>query len=303
MSWIYALISHEQGADVLHGSEDIHAKPLFTVRSRSMYVAAGGIPETCLFETDESDPENGWVVVGLGIEVSDAPARCMDRNAWRRALSKDTPWCDSLNGHFAAIRWRNGRVELFTDELGQRTFYFGKYTSGICVSTRVDWVSRTTGYTEIDFSSFGSKWLTFNQLDYSSGIVGIERLGPRGHGLFENGNALKIETTPWMPEFANGRIDRAVNVLMFILRGGMGQTRQVSLGLSGGIDSRLILACLMSIDGHRFSVHTFGNPRDPDVIVSSSIAENLRLSREFFDEPLPDVSTTVALLKEYAAQA
>lgn len=298
MSWIYAIIGSEHGGPVARRVDESPSHPLVVVRLPGLYLAAGGISDTCLYETDEL---NGWVVVGLGIEVFEGGARFMDKNHWRRVLSGDTPWTSSLNGHFAAIRWKNQQVECFTDELGQRALYFGKCNTRVCVSTRVDWVSNFTGCADIDFSSLGSKWLTFNQLDYGSCITGISRLGPRGHAIFKHENILKAATTPWLPQFGNDKIDGAVGILTSLLRGGMDQGWQVSLGLSGGIDSRLLLAELLAIDGHRFGVHTFGNNSDPDVIVSSSIADAFGLDREYFDEPLPAVNTCVAMLKEHAA--
>ncbi len=304
MSWIYAIVGSAQGTLAPLGFEQIHANPLLVVRRPWLYLAAGGIPDTCLYRTAETGDESGWAVVGLGIEVSDIGVRLMDVNNWAQVLSKDTPWNASLDGHFAAIRWKNRHVECFTDELGQRTLYFGKCKDGVCISTRVDWVARTTGHSEVDFSSLGSKWLTFNQLDYGSCVLGIGRLGPRGHAVFKNGSILKDEISPWLPDFSNGGIDDAITILSSLLRGAMDHHgRQVSLGLSGGIDSRLLLSQLMAVEGHRFGVHTFGNPNDPDVVVSSSIADKLGLDREYLDEPLPDASRSVAMLKAYAAQA
>lgn len=304
MSWIYAIIGSGQAALAPLRVEQIHMTPLLVVRRPWLYLAAGGIPDTCLYKAPEVGNENGWAVVGLGIEVSDIGARLMDVKDWARVLSKDTPWNASLNGHFAAIRWKNRQVECFTDELGQRTLYFAKWKDSICVSTRVDWVARTTGHSEIDFSSLGSKWLTFNQLDYGSCVSGIGRLGPRGHAVFKNESILKNEAVPWLPDFGNGSIDGGIAILTSLLRGAMGHSgRQVSLGLSGGIDSRLVLAELLAVEGHRFGVHTFGSPDDPDVVVSASIANKLGLDREYLDEPLPDVNRSVEMLKAYATQA
>jgi hypothetical protein len=148
-----------------------------------MYLAVGGIPETCLFRF-KPEENKGWAIVGLGIEVTEANTRFLAGADWDEILSKETPWHNSLNGHFVAIRWKQNRVECFTDELGQRTLFFGKCSEGICVSTRLDWVARTTAHSELDFLALGGKWLLFNQLTYDSCVVGIERVGPRGHAVF-----------------------------------------------------------------------------------------------------------------------
>jgi hypothetical protein len=299
MSWIYALIGAAEDTHIVLNYQEIHAKPLCVVKSSELYVAVGGIPETCIWHASGT---SGWAVVGLGIEVNETDARFLGKGDWETILSQGTPWRNSLNGHFVAIRWNKGQVECFTDELGQRTLYFSDCEQGTCVSTRLDWVTKTTGRTEIDFPALGSKWLMFNQLEYDSCIVGVDRLGPRGHAVFQSGRVVRNESTPWLPEFGCGTTDQAVATLSSLLRATMRHDQQVSLGLSGGLDSRLLLAVLIGLENAKFRVHTFGDPIDPDVAVSSAIAERLGLDRTYFNDPFPDGHNAISMFKEFVAQ-
>ena len=113
---------------------------------------------------------------------------------------------------------------------------------------------------------------------------------------------MKRETTPWLPEFGEGEITRAATILSSLLRGALDSGRMVSLGLSGGMDSRLLLAMLMGIENRGFTVHTFGDALDPDVRTSSVIANTLGLEWKHFDEPLPDVDSMMSMARQFAAQ-
>ncbi|MBI4548898.1 MAG: hypothetical protein HY707_13020 [Ignavibacteriae bacterium] len=76
----------------------------------------------------------------------------------------------------------------------------------------------------------------------------------------------------------------------------------ISLGLSGGLDSRVILALLLSHSYQPFSLHVFGNPNDPDVQISRKISEDLNVHRVYFDDPSPLPDECLKLLNEYIGQ-
>ena len=295
MSWIHARIGPSITQELTPGSP----KPLRVFTLPRGYIALGGIPETCLYDGDE---KKGWAVVGLGIEVTETESQLVDKEGWRRILSRDTPWHTSLNGHFSAIRWDGDRIDCFTDELGQRTLFFSRSHRGLCISTRLDRVTKTTGNTDIDFSSLGAKWLMFNQLEYGSCIAGVSRLGPRGHAVFKGEELVTSGSTPWLPEFGHDTVDRAVATLSSLVRGALKSRWTPSLGLSGGLDSRILLARLIGKTDRPFRVHTFGDPMDPDVRISMAISQALGLDRRYFHEPLPDVGLLIPMLREYAAQ-
>ena len=179
MSWIYGILRSGQGTHSIPKAEQIHSEPLHVMNTRRFYLAVGGIPETC-FYGEEHNKQTGWAVVGLGMKVMETNSRLLNRADWSNLLAGSTTWKGSLDGHFAAIRWDEEKIECFTDDLGLRTLYFSKNDKGVCISTRLDWVSRTTGRAEIDFAALGSKWLMFNQLECESCISNVDRLGPRG---------------------------------------------------------------------------------------------------------------------------
>jgi hypothetical protein len=264
------------------------------------YLALGGIPETCFLESSGS---SGWAVVGTGIRSENGGAFMMTTADWRRVLSRQSFHPETLDGHFVVLRWNGDDIECFTDQLGLRTVYFGKCAEGQCISTRLDWVGQATGEGGIDFASMGSGWLMLNQFSYASYARGIDRLGPGGYASFRAGSLIRSSNKPWLPSFQPGDAQGAIENLNALLECAQGGRHRISLGLSSGLDSRLLLACLMRAQKGRFVAHTFGEPADPDVRIAAKIANALGLEHQYYNEPLPDIDTCISLMRSFVVQS
>jgi len=298
MSWLFAAIEASHGNH--KASPWCHEAPLGTISMPSLYLALGGNPDTCFWE---NNPETsvGWAVVGVGILRADSHASILTRADWARLLTRESFDATSLDGHFVALRWKHDQIECFTDQLGLRAVYFCKHAGGVCISTRIDWLARTTGYAEIDFPSLGSRWLMFNQVSYDSCVVGIERLGPGGHVTFKKGSLIESSSTPWLPSFQFAATTTALDILRSFVMCALNHKRTPSLGLSGGIDSRLLLAILTSCPNQGFVSHTFGDPQDPDVRIAGRITTTMGLAHYYFNDPLPEVSRCVSAIFSFVA--
>ncbi len=299
MSWIFGVCSKNE--DLRGAAFPCHDPPLFRVVTPRLYLAAGGNPDTTFWESSP-DGNVGWIVVGTGLTGQADRKRFLDRDDWHRLLSDASFDHRALDGHFIALRWGPRLTEVFSDQLGLRTVYFGRYEPGVCLSTRLDWLTRTTRLEEIDYEALGSRWLMFNQLTYESGIVGIDRLGPGGHARINDTCSFHQTWNPWSPRFEKGDPNNLSRVLTGIMQCAIGQKRTFSLGLSGGVDSRLLLALLSSLAPGRFDTHTFGNSRDPDVVLARRLASSVGVTNAYLDGSLERAAPTIDELRQFAAQ-
>ncbi|HYQ86373.1 MAG TPA: hypothetical protein VES59_03915 [Bacteroidota bacterium] len=272
---------------------------MHSVSLPGFYLAVGGIPDTYFFENCGS---SGWAVVGTGIRTDYRRASMMTMADWRSALSRQAFDPEALDGHYVVLRWNGDSIECFTDQLGLRTVYFGKCAEGHCISTRLDWVAQATGQSGIDFASLGSGWLMLNQFSYASYILGIDRLGPGGYASFREGSLICSNNTPWLPSFQPGDAQGAIESLNALLESALERHHTISLGLSSGLDSRLLLACLIGSHKGRFVTHTFGEPTDPDVRIATKIAQTLGLEHQYYNEPLPDTDTCLSAMHSFVVQ-
>jgi len=299
MSWLFAVSKTD---DSMHKMTSCyHETPLCTISMPRFYLAVGGNPDTSFWESN-TETSTGWAVVGIGILRVDSHAFIMTRSDWAHLLTRESFDATSIDGHFVVLRWKADQIECFTDQLGLRTVYFGKYHGGICISTRLDWLASTTRRAEIDFASLGSRWLMFNQVSYESCLVGIERLGPGGRVTFKQGSVIDSTSTSWLPSFESGTTATALDILKAFVMCALHHQYTPSLGLSGGLDSRLLLALLTSSSKNGFVTHTFGDHEDPDVQIAEHITTALGLPHHCFNDPLPDVQTCISAIRSFVAQ-
>jgi hypothetical protein len=170
------------------------------------------------------------------------------------------------------------------------------------LSTHLDWLAATGNRREVDFHALGSQWLTFNQLSYVSGVKGIGRLGPGGSIHFDRGASRIHHTVPWAPEFQPEESARAIDIARSLIVCAFRSSHVPSLGLSGGIDSRLLLALLTGVRDSRFLTHTFGDREDPDVRIAGAIASSLGIVNRHFDDPLPGLTACVDAMRTFVAR-
>ncbi len=299
MSWFFAI--SKSHSSYPRDFKYIHDVAIFFVSFPGFYLALGGNPDTIFWESN-SDSSSGWAVVGIGIKRDDLHAHIMSFTDWAKFLSEEVINVKSIDGHFAIIRWNVSSVECFTDQLGLRTIYFGMLKEGVCISTRLDWVARTTKCSQIDLNSFGGRWLMFNQLSYSSCVIGIERLGPGGYAKFDSGLVKKCNNSPWLPSFEPQSLDSVLEILKSFLVCVLDNKYKLSLGLSGGLDSRLLLSLLFSISPHGFVTHTFGPSDDPDVQLARNLSSALKLRHFCYNDRLPDIKTCLSNINSFIAQ-
>ena len=292
MSWLLGFLGTSLSPTRREGLVSLHPSGSVT-EADGFYVASGGLPETHHLGTN-------WAVVGLGLRYEDTHTSPLNHADWDRLLTPHAPDLRSLDGHFVAVRWQPGEVVCLTDPLGVRTLYLTTLPDGTAFSTRLDWLARLSGNTALDLFALGSHWLTFNQLSSASLLKGIQRLGPGGKATLTPTSTTLTEH-PWSPRSTTPDPDAFARTLTAFLHPALPEGRTLSLGLSGGLDSRLLLA-LRASDREGFATHVFGDPEHPDAQLSRSLAAHLGLAQRSYQPPLPDPDTCLSLLRTHVAQ-
>lgn len=302
MSWILGLSGNGNQNNVELNDFVQHSEIKYRVYLPSFKLLMGGVDETCLFETTPGTEEKGWAVVGIGIQVTETVSRFLGKEEWREILSEADPKIDKLDGHFIAMRWDKDTVDIFTDQLGLRTFYFSKSDGLVCFSTRLDWVSQLLKLNELNHSAVGSRWLLFNQMSPTSCIKGINRSGASSQVQIIKDNIVVNKNNPWTPEIKRCHNTDVTNILKSLINLPTHNNDLLTLALSGGIDSRTILSILINKKDIKFNVHTFGHPSDPDVVVAKRIASDFKLNLQYLNDPLPKSASLLKLAYNFTAQ-
>ncbi|MCB0742509.1 MAG: hypothetical protein KDC67_01285, partial [Ignavibacteriae bacterium] len=176
-----------------------------------------------------------------------------------------------LFGHFVFLNYSNNNLEIFNDTFGLRDLYYIDSEEQFIFSTRIDLLSKYTSNSEINSIEFSSLWLTNFQLSNNSIHQNIKRLGPAGKIIF-NGSEIKISNKKFEKneiknphELFSETIDSYSSIKNV-------DSKTISLGLSGGIDSRLILASLLNSE-NIFSCYSLVNEETNDLKISEKICE------------------------------
>ncbi|MEO8168405.1 MAG: hypothetical protein ABI623_09165 [bacterium] len=303
MSWVFGAIHDTFSPDAQQRFRSIHSDPIQSYRSEKIYVAVGGLKETCRsgsFQENESQSK-GWAVIGSGLRLRSDDCIFLSSPDWQNLFGQVEPVFSTIDGHFCALRWNDDSVEVWIDEIGLRTLYVAPAKEGYLFSTRLDWLAQAASLDNISFSELGSAWLLTNKLNYNSPIHNITRIGPGGRARITV-NSFTSANQAWTARVVPEANSSLVNTLEGFVHPVIAETGSLSLGMSGGFDCRLLLSLLVSQKKTPFVLHTFGSAKNPDVIIAKDIAGRLQISLTQYDEPLPSVDTTISLLKTYVAQ-
>lgn len=266
-----------------------HEQARLNIREQNLHAQAGGPAETCF--GGKLLGGGAFFVTGVGIRDD----HILQEKDWAALLAQTKTDLADLDGHFVALRWQPGKVELFTDSTGTRTVHLLEYADGVYFSTRLDWLVQYAGPLDIDYAKFGAQWLLANSLDTTSLVRKAIRLGAGGCAVVEHGR-LKVSLRPW--NCTTTQLDRSGTGYKHALQNALQVSgpKPWSLGLSGGLDSRALLAL-----GEFRNAHVWGPPDHPDVQISTDLARITEIEHEYFQIQLPEVADCLDLLRDRVA--
>jgi hypothetical protein len=250
-----------------------HPKAISCYKNANYYLAVGGNPNLIFTNGDNYDFK--FVVCGLGIFEN--AEGFLNGEDWTQILNDYPNGIDNLNGHFCGVLIKDNSIHLFTDILGLREVHILESKEGWYFSTRLDWLLKIQNC-EINFHEFSSRWLLMNQISHNSIIKNIDRLICGAQAVIKN-DEIKIKKNNWLPK-TSGKFtveDYKEKLKSFVLLGKENNLR-ISLNLSGGLDSRVILSFLLNSDYEKWNCNTFITDAAADTEIAKKIASDFNIS-------------------------
>jgi hypothetical protein len=270
--------------------------PLYSFKDTNLILFVGGNKQTSFFKSSAED--SCWAVTGVGLKPFDSGYEVLGQTEWNNHLSVNNINLKSLNGHFVAIKYFDNELKIFTDELGLRDIHIIQLTDGFGFTTRIDWLKYFIK-PEIDLKEFGSRWLLQNQVSRNSIIKNVTRLVCANATVRKK--SLTIEQNEWKPNFempGNKEIFNSVLHQLLSVK-----DKKISLSLSGGLDSRLLLSYLTTKNSDHWDTHTFGDSNHPDSKIASELLKSFNRKNEIFDDEIPKFDELIDLVKTYSAHS
>jgi len=199
----------------------------------------------------------------------------------------ETAWlseseCSSCCGHYIGLEYTQEGITIYNDKFGLRElYYFQKDDNGtIYFSTRMDILLKWRDDNAIDWEKFGSYWLNRDPLGKDYFIKGIKRLNQAGRLQISNNQVYKtngIWTAVPEEKYSKKNLKIVIDNLVELLKAPDNSGYQIELALSGGYDSRSLLA-IMKHKGIDFEATTWGCADHPDVIIAKELAKMTGIS-------------------------
>jgi len=292
MSWIFGYFGNRNRIKISSPETQLH-----TFQNSNLILYAGGNNETIFFKSDSLN-SNCWAVAGVGISQFGDEYKILNVNGWDNFLNPQRVDLQKINGHFVAVKHSDDGLRFFTDELGLREIFIVELPEGVGFTTRVDWLKYFIN-PELDLREFGSRWLLQNQISRNSIIKNAKRLVCANATIRKD--SLSIEENLWHPDFEAISDRETFSITLKKLLSI--NERKISLSLSGGLDSRLLLSYLMNKNSNLWETHTFGDPNHPDSKIASELLKSVNLQNKIIDDLLPPSNRLIEFVKMYAVQS
>jgi len=214
---------------------------------------------------------SAWVVSGMGLKSASRGVSFLNKKDWQKKMaSHEVP----INGHFAIAIIEEENVWLYTDTPGLRDIYITELDDKIVFTTRLEHIALFAEL-KLDYVHLGSTWNSINKITEESIYKGVTRLvkGARAVINLKEGKS-DIIKEEWIPQFREreeaadeftDKLSDLVNI----------EEEEMLLGLSGGMDSRVLLSVLLASNKINWSAHSTGRDTDSDFSIPREMAKVL----------------------------
>ncbi len=263
MSWIYGILQKKGNLNKsLRLKEECQS-----VEKHNFYLAIDEKSSLLYSKTEKIE-----AIVGLPIIKNNSKKKVLTKSIFNSTVINSP---DVFDGHFIYLKFENEHLQIQNDLFGLREVYYLNTEKQFIFSSRIDLLIKNLDEVSFNIKEFSSMWLTNFQLSHQSVIKQIKRLAPGGK-IFIDKTELQIQNH----KFKKSNVDNSKELFKNTLSkfsSIQSDSRKISLGLSGGIDSRIVLAYLLK-EKNDFVCHSLVNEEDKDLAVSNEICKRMNIS-------------------------
>ena len=267
-------------------SEDLSLDPSHVLVDQSgneTVLAAGFSPEYDLVASDE-----GTFAFLLSIAPAYLNGDSVDGRAVLMRLKSGDSVLRELASPLAMVvrRTTGAPIEAYTDVCGLSAIYVRRTSFGAAASNSVTALALLERVS-VDHEAVQGFSLVGNFDSARSPYLEVGKL-PAGHraelrdGRLDMQRVIQIHTSA--PVSDDVAVEQGIEVMRSIVNGAANRhDGTLSVEMSGGLDSRGLVAALSEENRRRSRMFTIGQPTDPDWIIASDIAQTIGTEQDFVD--------------------
>ncbi|MFH0735918.1 MAG: hypothetical protein V1773_15325 [bacterium] len=294
MSWFCGVIGNFNKNDTDY-FEDFRTNTSKNICKENFYLLIGQKDINICFKAKTAD--EGFCISGIGLEKTERGFKLLTSETWSNFCTS-IEGVDLPDGHYCGVIWKNNKITFFNDPLGIKYIYILEKNNKVYFSNRLDILTKTITKFSIDLNELMPAWFLTAKTSTKSLITNITRL----NGIFEfiNGKSVKNLQHNWLPNFTNKATVLDFNItLKNILQLFINNNKDLYLGFTSGLDSRLLLSYLLKNKENNWGTFTFGNNELPDVKYSKIISDKLNFRHLIYDYEVPSTDQLISELTKY----
>ena len=211
---------------------------------------------------------------------------------------KNMSFLAKLNGHFSACYYNNieNKLILISDRFGTHPLYYGLLNGNIYFASEVKAILEAPVKREVDWEGVSHLFHYTHLFGYKTLFKGITQLPEASYLVYRN-NRFSIHRYWDYPEnediyssekYSSRQIKSYSDELEFRLGNAMKRvllpkSDRILVSLSGGLDSRYVLAFAGKSGLKPLAAYTMGSANSDDVIYSKQVSELLNIDQSIFE--------------------
>ncbi len=185
-------------------------------------------------------------------------------------------------------------ISISIDKLGIKDIFYIKKDSFVIFSTRLDWISHLIEFVP-NFHYISGAFSFPASFSHATEITNISRIFPsKKIRITDTGKIYLYKNTSTKEETTNINIKEEIKKTIYVCHP---DKTGIILGLSAGIDSRILFAILNESRKKDFTVVSFGNAQDPDIHYAQYLSSTFGIKHTIYNQPIK--SNIHSLIKDY----
>ncbi len=203
-------------------------------------------------------------------------------------LEHGTNDLERLSGSFNVAWWdsRSNELIVATDKLGQRLLFYSCRNGALAFGSALANIMATSiPKRDVDLHGFSDLLRYGYILRERTLFEDVKTLPPGGMLRFKDGSLTvsqywRLDNIEPSGQYDEARLDVLDDAFKTAVRRSLPENTSNAIGLTGGIDSRCILAAAIQTESS-FMTHTAGQPNSSDVVIAQKLSHQERVSHVY----------------------